>query len=67
MTSCVCPNAGVYELDGRVLLYLTLAICSNLGRGLRTGVRVQLHNVIVLRVKTKRFKVRCQGDSGCLH
>lgn len=66
ITNCVCPAAGVYELDGCVRLYLTHVRCGNLARGLRSGVTVQLDKVIVLRVTAAAFKVGGEILGDCL-
>ena len=47
----------MYELDGRVLLYLAHYECSSFGRGLRCGVTITISNVCVLNVKDPTFKV----------
>ena len=57
LTSCILPEAGVYEIDGRIRLYLTHQSCLNLCRGLRVGATVELYNVHVLKVTAVSFKV----------
>lgn len=57
ITACLYPAVGVYELDGRVRLYLTHTSSTHLCRGLRIGATLQLSNVFILRVTTGDFKV----------
>ena len=45
ITKFVLPEAGIYELDGKVQLFLTHKPCLNLCRGLRVGATVQLDNI----------------------
>ena len=45
ITKCVLPEAGIYELDSKVQLFLTHKPCLNLCRGLRVGATVQLDNI----------------------
>ena len=57
VTKCVLPEAGVYELDGRVRLYLTHSECLNMCRGMRCGAVVELHNVHVMKLSGTPWKV----------
>ena len=45
ITRFILPEAGIYELDSKVQLFLTHKPCMNLCRGLRVGATVQLDNV----------------------
>ena len=57
VTHCLLPEAGVYELDDRLTLYLTHSNLSNQGRGLREGAEVEISNAHVLRIANPFFKV----------
>ena len=57
ITRCLLPEAGVYELDDRIALYLTHVSLSNLGRGLREGAEVEISNAHVLKISTQLCKV----------
>ncbi len=57
VSAVICPEGGVYELDGRIFLYVAHYETSGLGRGLRCGVRVQLHNVHLFRPSQGPFQV----------
>ena len=58
ITESRLPEAGVYLLDGRINLYLTHLPLHNLGRGLRPGAEVEVHNTHVLRVPGQQWRVR---------
>ena len=57
ITKCLLPEAGVYELDGRIILYLTHLCLCNLGRGLRSGNEVEVHHAHVLKITAPQWKV----------
>lgn len=63
VTRCIAAEWGVYELDGRLRLYLTHRHCLELGRGLRRGAAVELHNVHLVRVPPSGLKVRVLASS----
>ncbi|XP_048583401.1 CST complex subunit CTC1 isoform X2 [Nematostella vectensis] len=44
ISRCVFPEAGVYELDGRIMLYIAHQPCTGFARGMRVGARVALYN-----------------------
>ena len=57
----------MYELDGRVCLYLSHYDTASLGRGLRCGVKVQLHNVHLVRLSAAPYRVGvCVGVCICV-
>ena len=57
ITRCVLPEAGVYEIDGRLILYLTHCHLCNQGRGLREGAEVEIINAHFLKMSTQVYKV----------
>ena len=57
LTRCLLPEAGVYELDDQLILYLTHCNLSNQGRGLREGAEVEIINAHVLKMSTQIYKV----------
>ena len=57
VTRCLLPEAGVYELDGGIALYLTHTGLSNLGRGLRVGAEVEVNSAHLLKIAAKECKV----------
>ncbi|KAJ3178026.1 CST complex subunit ctc1 [Geranomyces variabilis] len=48
ITAILDIQAGIYELDSRNWLYLTFHYLHGLGRGLRVGAKLDLHNVHLL-------------------
>ena len=48
----------MYELDDRLILYLTHSNLSNQGRGLREGAMVEISNAHMLKIATPLYKVR---------
>ncbi|KAJ3164713.1 CST complex subunit ctc1 [Geranomyces variabilis] len=48
ITAVLDIQAGIYELDSRNWLYLTFHYLHGLGRGLRVGAELDLHNVHLL-------------------
>ena len=58
VTKCVLPEAGVYELDDRVRLYLTHCECLDLCRGVRCGAVIELHNMHVMKLSGTPWKVK---------
>ena len=57
ITDYLLPEAGVYELDDRLALYLTHSNLSNQGRGLRKGAEVEISNAHVLKISSPLYKV----------
>ena len=57
VTRCLLPEAGVYELDDGIALYLTHTGLSNLGRGLRVGAEVEVNSAHLLKIAAKQCKV----------
>ena len=61
ITRCLLPEAGVYELDDRLTLYLTHSNLSNQGRGLRVGAEVEITDAHILKLSTPPYKVTFQS------
>ena len=57
VTKCILSDAGVYELDGRVRLYLTHCECLDMCRGVRCGSVMELHNMHVMKLSGTPWKV----------
>ena len=65
VTRTVLAEAGVYELDGRILLYLTHCPSPSVSRGVRPGATLRLANVHVLRPDDPRFRAAASGFYLC--
>ena len=63
VTKCVLPEAGVYELDDRVCLYLTHCECLDMCRGVRCGSVMELHNMHVMKLSGTPWKVKFNNCS----
>ncbi|XP_068693359.1 CST complex subunit CTC1-like isoform X1 [Montipora foliosa] len=63
VTKCVKPEAGVYELDGKIRLYVNHQPCSNLARGLRVGAELTVHNVHLCRKGKRVLGLSCCTQS----
>lgn len=50
LSECISPDAGLYQLDGGILLYMTDKHCIDGGRGLRPGASLQLHEVHAMKL-----------------
>ena len=57
ITRCILPEAGIYELDGRLALYLTHSNLSNQGRGFREGAEIEISNAHMLKIADPLYKV----------
>lgn len=47
----------MYELDDRLVLYLTHTNLSNNGRGLREGAEIEVSNTHILKISNPLWKV----------
>lgn len=63
ITKCINPEAGVFELDSKIRLYISHQPSSNLGRGLRVGAHVTVHNVHLCREGKKVLGFCCCTQS----
>ena len=50
LTECISPDAGLYQLDGGIMLYMTDRHCIDGCRGFRPGASLQLHKVHAMKL-----------------
>lgn len=66
ITQCLLPEAGVYELDDRLILYLTHTNLSNNGRGLREGAEIEVSNAHLLKITNPLWKVSLYKETSSI-
>ncbi|XP_078362482.1 CST complex subunit CTC1-like isoform X2 [Oculina patagonica] len=63
ITNCIKPEAGLFELDNKIRLYISHQPSPNLGRGLRVGAHVTIHNVHLCKKGKKTLGLCCCTQS----
>lgn len=63
ITKCLKPEAGIFELDNKIRLYICHQPSPNLGRGLRVGAHVTTHNVHLCKKGKKTLGLCCCTQS----